>query len=147
MSESEPTRPEAITGEPQAGWSPPGYGGPSYGQQPGYPLPQQMPMQAAPRQDDSGATTALVLGIVALALGFLAAGSGFLLSPVALVLGWRSKRRIDASQGALGGRGNAQAGFVLGIVGTVFLLLGLLLLVVFIGLFAASVAHSSGGTF
>ena len=85
-----------------------------------------------------------VVGIVGIALGVIGAGIGFLLSPVALVLGWRSKRRIAASNGQLGGMGNAQAGFILGLIGTIFLLLGIVLIVLIIGLF---VARDSGGTF
>ncbi|MGZ6678576.1 MAG: DUF4190 domain-containing protein, partial [Nocardioides sp.] len=69
---------------------------------------------------------------------------GFLISPVAMVLGWRSKRRIDASQGQLGGRGNAQAGFVLGLIGTIFLVLGILFIVLIV---VVLIAHDSGGTF
>lgn len=144
MSESgsEPTQP--IEGTPQAGWTGPSYGGPSYGeQQPGHDA-GPMPPQTQPRQDDRGATPALVVGIVGIALGFVGVGLGFLLSPVAMVLGWRSKRRIDASHGQLGGRGNAQAGFILGLIGTILLLLGVLLVV---GLVAAFVVHDSGGTF
>ena len=154
MSENGPTSPEPtqpIEGQPQSGWTPPTYGAPSYGQpQQGYypapmaPMPGQAPFQGQTRQDDSGATPALVVGIVGIALGVIGAGLGFLLSPVALVLGWRSKRRIAASNGQLGGMGNAQAGFILGLIGTIFLLLGIVLIVLIIGLF---VARDSGGTF
>ena len=68
-----------------------------------------------------------MVGIVSL---FLACGYGIGLlgSPVALFMGRSSMKRIDASQGRLGGRGMAQAGFVLGIVGTVLLVLVLALL-------------------
>ena len=50
-------------------------------------------------------------------------GVGLLASPVALVLGRVSMKRIDRSEGQLGGRGYAVTGFVLGIIGTVLLVL------------------------
>ena len=49
------------------------------------------------------------------------------LSPVALFMGRSSMKSIDASQGRLGGRGRAQAGFVLGIIGSVLLVIGVIL--------------------
>ena len=85
-------------------------------------------MQYAP--DHPQATTALVLGIVGIVV---CAG---LLSPVAWWIGKKAVDEIDASQGRLGGRGAAQAGFILGIIGTCILALyvlffgGVLLLVV-----------------
>jgi hypothetical protein len=53
-------------------------------------------------------------------------------SPFALVIGRNAMKEIDASQGTLGGRGMAQAGFILGIIGTVILgllVVGLLVLI------------------
>jgi len=151
---SSPETPQPIEGTPQDGWTAPAYSAPSYGQQPGYgsgtypgatqPMPGQAPPLGRPLQDDSGATPALVVGIVAIALGLLGAGLGFVISPVAMVLGWRSKRRIDASNGQLGGRGNAQAGFILGLIGTIFLALGIVLLLLIVGLIFS---HDSSGTF
>jgi hypothetical protein len=70
-----------------------------------------------------------VLGI----LGLAACG---LLAPVAWVMGGRVLAEIDASHGYLGGRGTAQAGWVLGIVGSVLLGLGVLFAVVMLALFA-----------
>ena len=81
------------------------------------------------------AVAAMVVGIVCLALA-CGYGVGLLGSPVAWYLGRRAMREIDASQGRLGGRGMAQAGFVLGVIGTV--LLGLLL-VALVGVIAISV--------
>jgi TRAP-type C4-dicarboxylate transport system permease small subunit len=97
---------------------PPQY--PSYpgdGGQPGFPY--------GPRADQRQATTALVLGI----LGLVICG---LLAPFAWSIGRKSMQEIDASGGALGGRGKAQAGYIMGIIGTVLLavaVLGFLLLV------------------
>jgi uncharacterized membrane protein YjgN (DUF898 family) len=85
------------------------------------------------------ATLSLVLGIV----GIVACG---LAAPFAWHVGRRTLAEIDASGGRLGGRGAAQAGYVLGIVGTVLIgvaLVVLLLLVlglVVLGISAASVS-------
>lgn len=108
---------------------PPAYGGqPSYGQAPyGAPAAYAGPGGAP----DSGATTAMVLGIIGLAGGFFC-GLPIVLSPFALFLGLAAKKRIDASAGALTGRGNAQAGFILGIIGTVLLILGILAITIIV---------------
>ena len=90
----------------------PPYGGqPPYGQAPGDP------MAYAP--DHPKATTSLVLGI----LGIVICG---IIAPFAWRMGKRTVAEIDASQGQLGGRGSAQAGYILGLIGTVLLGLGLL---------------------
>jgi uncharacterized membrane protein YjgN (DUF898 family) len=95
--------------------------------------PYYPPVDYAP--DHPKATTALVLGI----LGIVICG---LVAPFAWKVGRDTVREIDASQGRLGGRGSAQAGYVLGVVGTV--LLGLVLLaVVLLGLGLAVIATSS----
>jgi len=97
---------------------PTGYGYPPQPPQYGYPQQGMPPMQYAP--DHPQATTALVLGIVGIVV------CGGLLSPVAWWMGKKAVDEIDASQGAVGGRGAAQAGFILGIIGTCFLALGIL---------------------
>ena len=98
--------------------------------QPGYPYPPGGP-GFQPPQTDGLALGAMVVGIVSLVLtcGY---GVGLLGSPVALVLGRISMKRIDRSGGRLGGRGMAQAGFILGIIGTVLLVLALIAVVVVI---------------
>jgi hypothetical protein len=59
---------------------------------------------------------ALVCGILSMTCaGF----PGIILGPVGLALGARSRRRISQSGGSLRGEGLAQAGIVLGILGTV----------------------------
>lgn len=112
---------------PAAGWGQqPG----QPGQQPyGYGAPSPYGPGGAP--NDGGAIAAMVVGIVSLvfACGY---GVGLLLSPVAIFLGRSAMKRIDASQGRLGGRGFAQAGFIMGIVGTIFLVLLLALVVLFV---------------
>ena len=108
---------------------PPSYGGqPSYGQAPyGAPAAYAGPVGTP----DSGATTAMVLGIIGLAGGFFC-GLPIVLSPFALFMGLSAKKRIDAAAGALTGRGNAQAGFILGIIGTVLMILSILVIVIII---------------
>jgi hypothetical protein len=92
------------------------YGQP-YGQQPGYP--------AAYAPDHPKATTSLVLGI----LGIVVCG---LVAPFAWRIGKKTRDEIDASNGQLGGRGAAQAGYVLGLIGTILLALGLVLVVLLV---------------
>lgn len=107
---SEPTQP--LYGQP-------GYGGPAYPPQPGYPPPAYPPPgygYAPP--DHPRATTSLVLGI----LGVVACQ---ILSPFAWSIGKRTVDEIDASQGRLGGRTQAQVGYILGIVGSVLLIVGI----------------------
>jgi hypothetical protein len=48
-----------------------------------------------------------------------------LAGPVAIVLGRQARRRADESGGLVGGRGMATAGYILGIIGTVVLVLGI----------------------
>lgn len=130
--DGQPQQAHGQYGEPPY-WQPqygqPPYGQPQYGQPPYGQLPYAYPY--LPQQQEGRATTAMVLGIVGLVLACLY-GFGLLLSPVALFLGRSSVKRIDASQGQLGGRGQAQAGFVMGLIGTVFLVLLIVLVVVVI---------------
>jgi hypothetical protein len=116
---------------PPSQWPPPGgqggpppggpYGGPQYGGQyggppqgggfPNYPYPQV-------QQDAPGANTALVLGI----LGLVVCG---VCAPFAWYYGNRALEQIDMSGGTLGGRGNAKAGQIMGIIGTILMAVGL----------------------
>lgn len=79
--------------------------------------------------------------MLALILGILGVLCCQILAPVALFIGRASMTRIDASRGALGGRGLAQAGFILGIIGTIFLALGIVYLIVAV---ITSAGHISG---
>ena len=111
----------------------PPYGGqPPYGQAPGYP------MAYAP--DHPKATTSLILGI----LGIVICG---IIAPFAWRMGKRTVAEIDASQGQLGGRGSAQAGYILGLIGTILLGLGLLVALgaIVLGVFGAM--NASGSTY
>lgn len=109
-------------GQPQQG--PPGYSPPGYGQ-PGAPAPYQGGYGPMAPPDHPKATTSLVLGII----GLMACQ---VVSPFAWSMGKKTVAEIDASGGRLGGRGTAQVGYVLGIIGTVLLGLALAFLVIWL---------------
>ncbi|MFI9506820.1 DUF4190 domain-containing protein [Nocardia sp. NPDC052566] len=91
----------------------------NYPQQPyGYPA-------YGPPPDHPQATTVLILGILSLVVCGV-------LGPFAWVMGKRALDEIDASGGAVGGRGNVQAGYICGIIGSVMLLLAIVSVVVFV---------------
>lgn len=117
-----PGYPGAGSGYPGAG----GYSSPGYPAPGGYGGPGNVM-----RQDHPKATLSLVLGIVALVLCQI-------LGPFAWTIGGRAVKDIDASAGRLGGRGQAQAGRILGIIATVLLILGILFAIaVIVGLLNA----------
>ena len=122
---------------------PPGYGAtPAYGQPgpPGAPAYGYPPAYGYAAPEHPKASTSLVLGILGVVLCQVVA-------PFAWVIGKRTVGEIDASGGRWGGRGQAQAGYVLGIVGSVLLGLYLtfaLLYVVFVGVALVGVAGSAG---
>jgi hypothetical protein len=74
-----------------------------------------------------GAVPALVLGILGIVFCPLCA-------PVAWSLGRKAERLVDRSGGTLGGRGEATAGKVLGMIGTALIVIGVLLLIGLIAL-------------
>lgn len=84
------------------------------------------PTGTGPSQSSGKATASLVLGIVGLVV------LPFVCSVLAIVLGRKARREIDASGGRLGGRGNATAGIVLGWIGLAFIV-GLLLVIIGLG--------------
>lgn len=107
------------------------YGGPSYGQQPG---PGQQPPYGqqpygygvpayAPKHPS--ATMAMVLGILGLVLCSVAA-------PFAWWIGAKAVREIDQSGGQYAGRGEALAGKIMGIIGSVLMILGILATVAYV---------------
>jgi hypothetical protein len=119
-------------GQPQYGQ--PQYGQPEYGQPP-YGQPQgSPPVGYAP--DHPKATTSMVLGI----LGIVLCG---LIAPFAWRIGKRTMNEIDASNGQLGGRGTAQAGYIMGIIGTVLLALAVLATILVLGLATITAVSSS----
>jgi hypothetical protein len=60
----------------------------------------------------------LLAGLFGLVLGLVLGLPGLVLGPLAYFVGKSSVSRIDASQGKLGGRSSAAAGWVMGIVAT-----------------------------
>jgi uncharacterized protein DUF4190 len=107
MSASTPPPPDGG-GYGSAPPPPPGYGpGPG-----GY---------GAPVGNNSKAIWALVLGI----LGILCCG---ILGIPAIILGKQAQNEIDGTGGAQGGRGMATAGFVLGIISCVLIVVQIILL-------------------
>lgn len=114
-------------GTPTPQWQPypPGQPGqPGWAPQPGMP---GYPVYALP--DHPRATAALVVGLIAVAGGFTCL-LPILASPVAWVLGAKARREIRSAPQQWGGESRATAGMVLGIIGTVLLVLGLLLVLV-----------------
>lgn len=89
---------------------------PPYG---GYGLPP------APPPDHPQATTVLILGILGIVLCQV-------LAPFAWVMGGRVRKEIAASRGTVGGAQMVTIGWVLGIVGSCLLLLGLAFVVVYV---------------
>jgi len=83
-----------------------------------YPTyPNQPPgVPYGPPPDHPRATLALILGIVAIVLCPVVA-------PFSWVIGRRAVKEIDASGGALGGRAQAMAGYIIGMVVTILLAL------------------------
>jgi hypothetical protein len=146
QSQSPGTEPPGSYGDQQPTYGEPQYGQPTdgqpqYGQQP--PYGQPYPTYPVTPPNHGGALASMIVGIVSLVLA-CGYGVGLLASPVAWYLGSRSLREIDASQGRLGGRGMAQAGKIMGIIGTV--LLGLLVVVVVVGVLLL-VANSDTSSF
>jgi len=76
---------------------------------PGYPVV---------RPDHPRAVTAMILGILGIVVCSICA-------PFAWSIGGKAVKEIDASGGAYGGRGQAQAGYILGIIGTILMALGI----------------------
>jgi uncharacterized membrane protein YjgN (DUF898 family) len=87
--------------------------------------PPQFPSESAAYPEQSQATTVLVLGI----LGIVICG---ILAPFAWNMGNKELAAIDAGRRAPENRGTANAGRILGIIGTVLLAVGLVLLVLVI---------------
>lgn len=80
-----------------------------------------------PGRKADGAVAALILGIVGIVLCQI-------LAPFAWAMGSKAQRLVDASGGTLGGRGEATAGKILGIIGTVFLIVWIVVLIAIVAL-------------
>jgi uncharacterized membrane protein YjgN (DUF898 family) len=109
-------------------------GQPPYGTPP--PNPYGPPPVGFGAPEHPQATTVLILGILGLVLCQV-------LSPIAWVMGNRVVREIDAAGGQLGGRSHANAGRILGIVGTALIGLGILFAVVALAFILIAAAGSS----
>jgi hypothetical protein len=81
-----------------------------------------------------------VLGILGIVLCQLVA-------PFAWSMGKKTLDEIDASQGQVGGRGAAQAGYILGIVGTVLLGLGIIFIIIWVVLIGVIGGLSTTGNY
>ena len=93
------------------------YGSPQYGApQPGSPY-GGAPASAG---EHSKATLIMVLGIVSIVC------CGLFTGIPAIIMGRQAMAEIDSSGGAVGGRGKVKAGFICGIIGTVWSILGLI---------------------
>ena len=111
----EPSGPSAQPedGQPPSGQPP--YGAPDpYGQQPPYE-PYGYQPYGQPRGTSGMAMAAMWTGIGALVLS-LCCGAGILAGPVAIGLGAKARRDIQAGGGAQGGAGMALSGIITGIV-------------------------------
>ena len=130
--ESRPSEGDRPAPPPPPG--PPGAPGYGYGYGPQYPVYRTV--------DHPKATTALVLGLVGI-LGGLTCYLPLALGPWAWVIGRRAVKEIDADPQRFGGRSQAMTGYVLGIVCTVLLVLGLLAFIAFL-VFAFAFSVGSG---
>ncbi len=91
--------------------------------------PPQFPSESGAYPEASQATTILVLGIIGVVLCQL-------LGPAAWVMGNNELKAIDAGRRAPENRGTANAGRILGIIATVLMAIGIILLIlVIIGAF------------
>lgn len=135
---------QAYPGQPYPGQPNPGQ--PPYGQAYGQAYPGQPPYGApgyGPPPKQSQATLAMVLGIISVAGPTVGACLylpvlGAFLGPVAWILGQKSINEIDRSPVPLGGRGEANAGRILGIIGTVLLVLGIIAVIGLITVLAST---------
>ncbi|TMB97253.1 MAG: DUF4190 domain-containing protein [Chloroflexi bacterium] len=75
-------------------------------------------MPGASQRSDNGALIALGLAIAGLVLGLPLGVPGLICGPIAYFMGKAAINRIDASAGALSGRGMATAAWIFGIVAT-----------------------------
>jgi hypothetical protein len=98
---------------------------------PGYqpaPAPYGFP-QPPPHPE---ANSAMVFGIVGLCLSVMCGGIGVFIAPFGWIKGKKVMAEIDANPAAYSGRGNAQAGFITGLIGTIFGALYLLAVIAYV---------------
>lgn len=95
------------------------------------------PPPAAAAKASGKATTVLILGI----LGIVCCG---LLAPVAWFMGTKELEEIAAGRSPAAGEGLAKAGKIMGIIGTVLLVLGVIWMVFFGGMAIISGLSQAG---
>lgn len=100
-------------------------------QPPAYQPGGHYPPAVAPTS--SKATTSLILGIISLV------ACGLLLGIPAMIVGRQAKREIKESGGRVGGDGLATAGFVTGLIGTIWSVLAIIVFVILLAFGAAFV--------
>lgn len=86
-------------------------------------LPTEAMEPAGSARTEGTAIGSLVCAVIGLAC------AGVILEPLAIILGFRARRKIAASQGALKGENLAMAGIVVGFVGLALAIIGIVLLV------------------
>ena len=148
MSEHENERPQPYPPPSGSGSEPPAYGVPPqdeplYGrpspQQPAAPPYSQPAYGTAPYPGDAAMYPEPSQAVLALVLGIIGIVAFQLVAPFAWALGNREIQGIDQGRRNPANRGMAVAGKVTGIIGTVILALGVLVLIVaFLGFFAAA---------
>ena len=102
----------------------------------------QLPQAGMRVPDHPRATAALAVGIVSLLGAVLVLPAA--LGPVAWYLGVSARRSIDREPHRWGGRGQATAGLVMGIIASAVLALLAITSLVFAGLFALSLSLDTG---
>jgi hypothetical protein len=132
-SPQDPSSPSGPPAPPPPGYAPPGYGYQQGYQQPAAPQGWYAGPPAYRLPDHPQATKAMVLGLIALIGGFTCY-LPLLLGPWAWVVGRRAVREIDAQPGRYEARGQAMAGYVMGVIATVLLVLGILAVIGFLTL-------------
>jgi hypothetical protein len=81
----------------------------------------------------SKATTALVLGI----LGIVCCG---LCAPIAWIIGSGELKQIKSGLSSQAGKGFAQAGMIMGIIGTILIIISIIGIIIYIALFGMMAA-------
>jgi len=128
---AQPDRPEETRGGTELAVAP-------YVPPPSYPPP---PQQRTGRTE-ARAIWSLLTAIIGLAFGLVIGFPGLVLGPIAYFLGKSAISRIDGSNGELGGRGTAVAGWVMGVVA---MAIGAVVTLVWFILFLIAISGSSSG--
>jgi hypothetical protein len=133
-----PTQYQAQNPQPY----PPQYPQPPYAQAPGQPgwAPGHPGFPQYVLPDHPKATSALIVGIISVA-GLFTCVLPVLAAPVAWVIGAQARKEIRNTPQRWGGESKATAGMVLGIIGTVLLVLGLIAIAILIAV-AVSDPHA-----